>query len=369
MPFVCTTVRIVGPTGRGARGTMAYDVLAGVKVVEVAAWLFAPSCGAILADWGADVLKIETPHNGGDPYRGYFHPGPVNPTIELANRGKRSVALDLSTAGGRDALLRFVADADVFVTSLLPGPRARLRIDVTDIRAVNPSIVYVRASGYGTRGPEAETPGYDAAASWARAGFADFLTPPESPQPIAPPGGIGDCVGGLTGAGAVAAALYKRATTGEAGDVDVSLLHSGMWMNATILMMHANAGPDGSQMRRMDRRASPNPLVNSYKTKDGRWLWMVVIQPDPHWRSFCEHVGRPDLVDDERFADFHARMEHNTALIEILDDVFASATVDEWRGRVGTVSRGWGGKPTPPRGGGDPPAPPDPFLPAGGGPR
>jgi crotonobetainyl-CoA:carnitine CoA-transferase CaiB-like acyl-CoA transferase len=326
---------------------MAYDVLAGVKVVEVAAWLFAPSCGAILADWGADVLKIETPHHGGDPYRGYFHPGAVNPTIELANRGKRSVALDLSTLGGREALLRLVADADVFVTSLLPGPRSRLRIDVDDIRAVNPSIVYVRATGYGTRGPDAETPGYDAAASWARAGFGDVLTPPESAQPIPPPGGIGDCVGGLTGAGAVAAALYKRATTGEPVDVDVSLLHSGMWMNATILMMHANAGPEGSQMGRTDRRASPNPLVNSYKTKDGRWLWMVVIQPDPHWHSFCEHIGRPDLIDDPRFADFHARREHNTALIDILDAVFGSATIDEWRERLRTFSGVWDVSQTP----------------------
>ena len=244
-------------------------------------------------------------------------------------------------------LLRLVADADVFVTSLLPGPRSRLRIDVADIRAVNPSIVYARATGYGTRGPEAETPGYDAAASWARAGFAEFLTPSDASQPIPPPGGIGDCVGGLTGAGAVAAALYKRAITGEAVDVDVSLLHTGMWMNATILMMHANAGPEGSQMRRMDRRASPNPLVNSYKTKDGRWLWMVVIQPDPHWHSFCEHLGRPELIDDPRFADFHARMEHNAALIEILDEVFASATLDEWRERLRTFPGVWDVNQTP----------------------
>src|SRR5579862_7922143 len=139
-----------------------YDVLEGVKVVEVAAWLFAPSCGAILADWGADVLKIESPANGGDPYRGFFHAGPVNPTVELANRGKRSVGLDLSTPPGHAALLRLVEDADVFVTSLMAGPRCRLRIDPDDIRAANPSIVYVRASGYGPRGPNADTPGYDA---------------------------------------------------------------------------------------------------------------------------------------------------------------------------------------------------------------
>jgi crotonobetainyl-CoA:carnitine CoA-transferase CaiB-like acyl-CoA transferase len=128
-----------------------YDVLSGVKVVEVAAWLFGPSCGAILADWGADVVKIEPTTNGGDPYRGFFHTGPVNPTIELANRGKRSVALDLSTSAGQETLSRLVADADVFTTSYLPASRGRLRIDVDDIRAANPSIIYVRASGYGPR--------------------------------------------------------------------------------------------------------------------------------------------------------------------------------------------------------------------------
>jgi crotonobetainyl-CoA:carnitine CoA-transferase CaiB-like acyl-CoA transferase len=322
-----------------------YDVLAGVKVVEVAAWLFGPSCGMILADWGADVVKVETPHNGGDPYRGFHHTGAVNPTIELANRGKRSIALDLSTPAGHDVLLRLVADADVFVTSLLPGPRSRLALDVADLRAVNPSLIYVRASGYGTRGPDAETPGYDAAASWARAGFADYLTPPDSPRPTPPPGGIGDCVGGLTGAGAVAAALFKRARTGEPSEVDVALLHSGIWMNATVLMMHANEG--GSMFQARDRREMPNPLVNSYKTKDGRWLWMVVIQPEPHWQSFCEHIGRPDLADDARFSDFHARMANCTELIDILDEVFASHTIAEWRDRLGTFSGVWDVSQTP----------------------
>ena len=238
-----------------------YDVLAGVKVVEVAAWLFAPSCGAVLADWGADVIKVETPTNGGDPYRGFFHTGAVSPTIELANRGKRSVAVDLSTAAGHDVLLRLVADADVFVTSLLSGSRARLGLDLDDIREANPSIIYVRASGYGPRGTDADTPGYDAAVVWARSGFASFLTPPDAPQPTPQPGGIGDCVGGLGGAGAVAAALYKRATTGSPSEVDISLLASGMWMNATILMLEGNAGPEGNPMRWPDRRDVPQPAV------------------------------------------------------------------------------------------------------------
>ncbi|CAI7976565.1 L-carnitine dehydratase/bile acid-inducible protein F [Frankia sp. Hr75.2] len=320
---------------------LRYDLLAGVKVVEVAAWLFAPSCGAILADWGADVIKIEPTRNGGDPYRGFFHTGPVNPTIELANRGKRSAAVDLSTPAGHEVLLRLVADADVFITNLLPDPRGRLGVEIADIRAANPSIIYVRASGYGPRGPDAETPGFDAAVAWARVGIAQFLTPPDARQPTHPPGGIGDCVGGLGGAGAVAAALFKRASTGVPSEVDISLLAGGMWMNATVLMTEANAGPEGPLMQRADRRTVRNPLSNSYQTKDGRWLSMVVIQPDPHWRGFCEHIGRPELADDPRFVDFHARMTHNTELIGLLEEVFASRTVNEWREALATFTGVW----------------------------
>jgi crotonobetainyl-CoA:carnitine CoA-transferase CaiB-like acyl-CoA transferase len=308
-----------------------YDVLDGVKVLEVAAWLFAPSCGTILADWGADVVKIEPPTNGGDPYRGFFHNGPVNPTIELANRGKRSVALDLASDTGHDALSRLVADADVFVTSRLPDVQRRLRITLDDIRAINPSVVYVRATGYGPRGPNAETPGYDAAAVWARGGFADWLTPEGADDPIPPPGGIGDCVGGLTMAGAISAALFKRERTGEPSVIDVSLLGSALWMNATILMSHANPGPNGPAFHTRDRLAPPNPLSNNYRTRDGRWIALVVIQPDPHWGSFCAHIDRPDLLEDPRFGDFQARMEHAEELVEILDTEFASRTLAEWR--------------------------------------
>ena len=318
-----------------------YDVLDGVKVVEVAAWLFAPSCGAILADWGAEVIKVEPPTNGGDPYRGFFHTGPVSPTIELANRGKRSIALDLSTPDGHQALLRLVADADVFVTSLLPGPRSRLGINPDDIRSANPSIIYVRASGYGPRGEDAETPGYDAAAAWARVGLAEFLTPHNAAAPTNPPGGIGDCIGGLTGAGAIAAALFKRERTATPSEVDLSLLATGVWMNATILMTHANPGPDGPVMHRRDRREARNPLSNNYRTKDGRWIALVVIQPDPHWEGFCELIGRPELCADPRFVDFHARAEHSGELIDLLDEVFAAQTVAQWRERLAPFTGVW----------------------------
>ena len=317
-----------------------YDVLNGVKVVEVASWLFAPSCGAILADWGADVIKVEPRKGGGDPYRGFFSAGSVNPVIELANRGKRGVALDLSSEAGREALLRIVAGADVFLTSLLPERRRQLAVDVADIRAVNESIIYVRASGYGPRGPNSGTGGFDVAAAWARSGLADYLTPPDAEAPTPPPGGFGDCVGGLSGAAAITAALFKRERTGTPAEIDVSLLHGAMWMGATLLMGEAN-GVDHFHAPEDGRKGLPNPLTNSYKTKDGRWLWMAVIQPDPWWRSFCEHIGRPELVEDPRFVDFEARRQNCRELIAILDEVFASHSLDEWRERLRSFDGVW----------------------------
>ena len=331
----------IGDEGSEVTDQVGYDLLDGVRVVEVASWLFAPSCGAILADWGADVIKVEPTANGGDPYRGFFHTGPVNPTIELANRGKRSIAVNLSTEGGREVVTRLVSGADVFVTSLLPERRRRLGLDVGDLRAVNPDLIYVRASGYGPRGPDAEKPGFDAAAVWARPGFAAYLTPEGAASPIPPPGGIGDCVGGLSAAGAVAAALFKRERSGRPSEVDVSLLGTGIWMNATILMSQANPGPEGPIMRRRERRDSPNPLVNNYRTRDGRWIALVVIQPDPHWESFCSSIGREDLYDDSRFGDFAARREHGRELVALLDEEFGARTLDEWRDRLRPFTGVW----------------------------
>lgn len=317
-----------------------YDVLEGVRVVEVSAWLFAPSCGAVLADWGADVLKVE-PVQGGDPYRGYFPGGPVAPTIELANHGKRSLAVDLRTEAGRELLSTVLRDADVFVTSLLPESRKRLRIDLDDVRADNPNIIYARATGQGTRGPDAEAGGFDLASAWARSGIANYLTLPGATQPVHQPGGTGDVVGGLGLAGAVAAALYKRERTGVSSEIDSSLLHAGIWMFAVVLNMEANRGVGGVDMTRGSRTAVPNPLVNSYRTKDDRWIWLVVLQPDPHWKSFCEHIGRPELADDDRFATFQARAAHRTECIRDLDAAFATATLDEWRERLAGFGGVW----------------------------
>lgn len=317
-----------------------YDVLEGVRVVEVSAWLFAPACGAVLSDWGADVVKIE-PVDGGDPYRGYFSTGAVAPTIELANHGKRSLAVDLRTEGGREVLGRTLRSADVFVTNLLSDSRRRLRIDLDDVRADNPNIIYVRASGQGINGPDSEVGGFDLASAWARSGIANYLTRSDAPQPIHQPGGTGDCVGGLSLAGAVAAALYKRERRGVPSEIDGSLLHAGLWMFGVVLNMEANRDVGGVDMTRGDRTDVPNPLVNSYQTKDGRWIWVVVLQPDPYWARFCEHLDRPGLADDPRFAKFAQRTENRRECIRLLDEAFASATLDEWRDRLSDFEGVW----------------------------
>lgn len=316
-----------------------YDVLAGVRVVEVAAWLFAPSCGAVLADWGADVVKVEHPVTG-DPYRGFFDIGGIQPMIEFANRGKRSIGIDLATDEGRELLYELVEGADVFVTNLLAGSREKLGIDIDDIRRRNSNIIYIRASGYGPQGPDASTGGFDIAAAWARVGICDQLTGPDATYAAPMPGGIGDCVGGLSAAGAVAGALFRRERTGVASDIDVSLFHGGLWLAATLLMLTAHQ-PPGTSRKPYDRFAVTNPLMNSFKTKDGRWLYLALLQPDPHWPSLCEHLGRPELATDPRFVDFAARMENCAACVRELDAIFATRTLDEWRDELRDFDGVW----------------------------
>src|SRR3954462_11432732 len=206
------------------------DILSGVKVLEVAAWTFVPAAGAVLAEWGADVVKVEHPV-GGDPQRGLISSGlvpagagGVNYMIEVPNRGKRSVGIDLSTDAGRDIVLKIAAESDVFLTSFLPSARKKFGIDLDDIRKVNPDIIYVRGTGHGTKGPDADKPGYDGVSYWSRGGVGSALTPGSMTDNIvAPRPAFGDLMGGMTIAGGVAAALYKREKTGTPSVVDVSL--------------------------------------------------------------------------------------------------------------------------------------------------
>jgi crotonobetainyl-CoA:carnitine CoA-transferase CaiB-like acyl-CoA transferase len=310
-------------------------IMDGIRVVEVASWTYVPVAGAVLAEWGADVIKIEHPESG-DPQRGLAAsglipsgPGGVQFMMELPNRGKRSVGLDMATEEGRDLLLRLCATADVFLTNFRPQARRKLRIDLDDIRAVNPDIIYVRGSGQGQRGPESERGGYDGCTFWGRGGPADIISDPED-YPVMQPGpAFGDVIGGLTIAGGISAALYHRQRTGEALVVDNSLLATSMWATGASSLA---AGLFGfSRMPRGDRRKTPNPIVGNYRTSDGRFLSLVMLESDRYWPDLVNLLGAPELAEDPRFVDARARAENSVAAVTILDELFATRTFAEWK--------------------------------------
>jgi crotonobetainyl-CoA:carnitine CoA-transferase CaiB-like acyl-CoA transferase len=312
----------------------------GVRVIEVAAWTFVPGAGAVLADLGADVIKVEPP--SGDPQRGLMNllgrAGGVaaNPFVEIPNRGKRSITLDLSTEAGRTVLLDVVATADVFLTSYLPKVREKLRLDVTDIRAANPSIIYVRGHGWGQRGPMQNTGGFDLAAAWASASMA-YKMSRNGEEPMFQPGAFFDLQGSNTIAGAIGTALFHRERTGEATEIDVSLLSVGMWALSPDIM----AGPFVGPVPQADRRSAPNPLVNSYPTSDSRWLYLVCLQSDRHWPELCELLERPELAKDDRFIDMASRAQHAAACVSELESTFRTKTLDEWRSVLASFSGVW----------------------------
>ena len=321
------------------------DALAGFRVLEVAAWTFVPAAGAVLADWGADVIKVEHPV-GGDPQRGLISmglvpggPGAVNYIIEQPNRGKRSIGLDISTDEGRALLYKIVETADVFLTSFLPDTLLRLKIDVDSIRAVNPDIVYARGTGQGPHGPDRQKGGYDGATYWARGGVANALTPADSEWPVGGRPAFGDLAGGMAIAGGIAAGLLQRATSGVAPVVDVSLLGLAMWQLSPDIVASGLYG--GDPMPKFDRSASPNPLVGNYRTSDGRFITLMMLQSDRFWPDFCEHIGRPDLVTDPRFVDGAARYANGRECVAIIDEVFASRTFEEWKQALATLAGVW----------------------------
>jgi formyl-CoA transferase len=312
--------------------------LDGVRAVEVANWTFVPAAGAVMADLGADVIKIESPT--GDPQRALRNmlnlgKGGPNPFLEIPNRGKRSVTLDLTTDDGRAALGRILATADVFLTSNLGPVRTKLRVDVDDVRADNPDIIYVRGTGWGNDGPMAAIGGYDLACGWATSGMAFKMTKGE---PIAQPPAFFDLQGANTIAGAIAMALFKRARTGETSVIDVSLMHVAMWAMSPDIVGAPYLG-DVSGMG--DRRQSPNPLVNLYTTGDGRFIYFVCLQPDRFWDEFCTLLGRPDLITDERFADSAGRYQNRVECVATLDAIFAGMELSEVQSRFANFSGVW----------------------------
>ena len=315
--------------------------LKGITVVEMGIWVAGPAAAAVLGDWGAEVIKIENPA-GGDPVRGLLALGfpvelPVNPSVELDNRNKRSVAVNVQAPEGRAVVRRLLRDADVFVTNLRLAALERVGLSYADVRTECPRLIYAALSGYGTRGPDKDRAAFDYAAFWARAGAMASLGEPEGPPPTQRPA-MGDHPTGLALAGAVCAALFHRERSGTGQEIHLSLFQAGLWMMATDIQTCLITGlaptPTG--------RAVPNPLWNHYKAKDEKWFHLVMLQADRYWPRFCEAIERPDLAADERYANVIMRARHSRELIAALDDIFATKTRAEWAERFDRHELVWG---------------------------
>jgi crotonobetainyl-CoA:carnitine CoA-transferase CaiB-like acyl-CoA transferase len=311
--------------------------LNGVRVLEVAQFTFVPSAGAVLADWGADVVKIEHPVTG-DAQRGLVKvlgaaatvPGSsFAPIMEAPNRGKRSVGLALDNPEARPLLDELIRRSDVFLTNYLPPSRTKLAIDVNDVRRVNPDIIYVVGNGFGSDGPDRDAGAYDATAFWARGGSADGLTSPDAEHtPFMPAGAYGDNIGGITIAGGVAAALYGRQATGEPSVLDVSLLAVGAWATQfSVNMAMLMGGPLPKIARRT--QAPGNPLTGAYRTSDGRFVQLSMLQPTRYWPEFCRLMGLHDLAEDPRFISIEAMAEHSDIAQRIVEDAIGNLTFAE----------------------------------------
>ena len=308
---------------------------------------FVPSGGAVLAEWGADVIKVEHAVKG-DPQRGLRQTGTFkvegdpNPNVEHANRGKRSIGLDLTNDQGKEVLDELIRRSDVFLTSFLPAQRRKLGIDVDDVRKVNPRIVYARGSALGPRGEESEKGGYDATAFWARGTVAASITPAGSAGMISPPApAFGDTISGTNLAGGIAAALFHRERSGETSIVDVSLLGSGLWAmgHAVALSLHLDKP---FQAPALGSHASvANPLSGLYRTSDDCYLNLTMLQPVRFWADVCRHIDRPELADDPRFATSASIAENTAAGAEIVREAIARRTLAEWTERFATLSGPW----------------------------
>jgi crotonobetainyl-CoA:carnitine CoA-transferase CaiB-like acyl-CoA transferase len=320
---------------------MSRGAFEGVRVVELAQWVFVPVAGALLSDWGADVVHVE--HLRGDPYRGLATQGigtdrdGVNLSMALANRGKRSIALDVQQEAGLAVLHQMLGSADVFLTSLRPAALGRLGLDAETLAERYPTLVYARGNGYGARGPDANQAGYDSSAFWARGGLAYTLTPPEREHPINQRGAMGDRNGAMALAFGIAAALLERSRTGKGAVVDVSLLATAMWTLSSDVL----AALDGDSPGPVSGRGAFNPLVGSYRTGDGRHIQLVFLEGDRYWAEFCRLIGRPELGDDSRFVDMAARRTNAAACIALLDEEFGRRTFAEWKELLAKLDAPW----------------------------
>ena len=304
-------------------------MLEGLKVVEFATYVAGPSAAMVMADWGAAVIKIES--RGGDPTRHTFA-GMThlegNPIFELENRGKRGVVLDIAKPAGREALLRILKDADVFITNLRPGALKRARLDHDSVKAELPRLIYCSVSGYGLQGDGVAQPAFDVTAFWTRGGAAGF---PKGVEPFPARAGMGDTVCALATTSAVMAAVIERGRTGLGRLVETSLIRAGVYAAGWDMAIQLKWGKLASPRGRKDQL---NPLNNYFPASDGRWFCTMTRHGADDWSVIANAAGLPGLLDDPRFATAKARGQNGEALVVALDEGFRTLTLAEAGARL-----------------------------------
>ena len=306
-------------------------VFAGLKVIDVASYIAGPAAATILSDFGADVIKVE-PTGIGDPYR-YLYRIEGNPTSpknyfwQLTNRNKRSLGVNLKTPAGVEIISKLIKEADVFIINFPPHVRKALGLTYKDVSSMNDNIIYADITGYGENGPEADKPGFDETAYWARTGFMNFVRNADS-SPVFAPSGTGDHATASALYGGIVTALYRREKTGKGSHVSTSLIGAGAWAVAGWLQ----GALDGAAPAPVQDRTNPiNPLVNTYLTQDDRWLMLCFVQEDKEWPGLVQIINMPELLTDVRFVNGKTRREHAKELTTVLNNVFATKPLGYWR--------------------------------------
>jgi crotonobetainyl-CoA:carnitine CoA-transferase CaiB-like acyl-CoA transferase len=318
------------------------NIFTGLKVIDCATYIAAPAAATALADFGAEVIKIERPPYG-DPYR-YIGQVPGMGVSEhpycwiLENRSKRSIALDFGKEAAREVLYKLIESADVFITNYQPQLLRKFKLEYETLRAINPRLIFAQVTGYGETGVDAETPGFDASAYWARSGLMGIIHNAGA-DPATSPCGFGDHPTSMALYGAIVTALYQRLKTGEGMKVSTALIANGVWSNACQIQ---GSLLGAKRPARWSRSNSINPLVNHYLTRDGKRMLFVFLVPGRDWINLCDAIGQPELADDPRFNTFPLRTQNSATLVAILDEAIGSQPLEEWRKRFATRDLIWG---------------------------
>jgi formyl-CoA transferase len=309
---------------------MSEQVLGGIRVIDMATYIFGPASTTVMSDYGADVIKVESPGIG-DPYRHAhrvppFEANEVDYQFQLDNRNKRGLVLDMLVDEGREALLDLVRTADVFVTNFPPRVLEKLRIRYEELAPHNERLIYAQVTGYGEQGGEIDKPGFDATAYWARTGLMDSIRTPDA-EPALPAPGMGDHPSAMSLFGGIMLALFKRERTGKGTKVSSSLLANGAWSNSVAISSILAGCPPIQAVRRED---PPNALINQYRTRDDRYFLLVSLSAERDWPRLAQAIGRPELANDARFADKGALAANASAAAQALQEAFAQRDFAEW---------------------------------------